>query len=107
MSNGKQKKSNNPNVLSESAKRLKERREARQSGRGDSEPADWQSVDPDLVISLIAKFTAHGGVISFGYNRAGTVYRVGFFSDGESDTLYIRPSEDIDKEIEYEIERWK
>lgn len=107
MSNAKSKSTKNAGKSSEASNRLKARREARQGNRGNSDPADWKSVDPDLMCGLVAVFTAHGGVISFGYTRDGGAYRIGYFADGQSDTVYIRPTEDIDAELEAEIESWK
>lgn len=82
-------------------------RKERQKNRGGDSVADWASPDAELLQTLIAGVTVHGGTITFGYTRDGGAYFVNFYVDGESIKEYIRPTEDIDAFLAIEIEGWK
>lgn len=100
------KKENNPNVLSdEIAARIRKRKE-RQENRGNSNPADWETVDWNLVIRLIATVAHKGGTTTFGYTRDGGAYYISYYIGGESIRTYIRPTEDVDQALVDEIEFW-
>ena len=84
--------------------KLLEKRAAKSAGRentrkavlnGGGNPADWASVDAGFIQAAIAAVCADGGAIRFGYTRDGGAYAVGIYDDGQSETDYIRPSEDI------------
>jgi len=108
------KKSTNPNKLAddyrkhshENAKNALARRKERRENRGNSEPADWDGVDPAIVLRLIATIANLKGTITFGYTKDGGAYYVNYYVGGESDRVYIRPTEDVDSAIEAEIESW-
>lgn len=57
--------------------------------------ADWGGVDPELLASVVATVTAHGGAIRFGYSRDGGAYSVGIYGDGEPFTEYLGATADI------------
>lgn len=72
--------------------------EARTSKRRTStggEPADWSAVDPVLLAAAIAAVTRDGSAIRFGYTRDLGAYAIGFYENGESNTEYVPPSEDM------------
>lgn len=91
----------------DSPRQVRQRRQERNNGRGNSETADWQSVDSESVIELIARVTSLKGTITFGYTKDGGAYYVNYYVDGQSDRIYIRPQEDIDRRITDEIESWQ
>jgi hypothetical protein len=82
------------------------RRKERRNNRGESAPADWESANPELLMRLIGCVTALKGTISFGYTRDGGAYYVNYYVGGESEKEYIRPTEDIDRWLQVEIESW-
>lgn len=100
MPNAKKSKTNS------TTEQLKRRREERKAGRGNSEPADWATVDSETIAELVEAFTRSGGVIGFGYTRDGGAYYISYFIDGERDNVYIRPTEDVDKRLVDEIQYW-
>ena len=71
------------------------RRAERRAARGNADPADWGSADAARVVALISAVTAANGLCSFGYTRDGGTYTVTIILDGEKDTEYCRPTEDI------------
>lgn len=83
------------------------RRKSRRKNRGSSDPADWGGCDQDLLQGLVAIVTGVGATITLGYTKDGGAYYVNYYIDGESDKLYIRPTEGIDAVLEAEIESWK
>lgn len=58
-------------------------------------PADWGSVDAEQLQRAIESVTATGAAIRFGYTRDMGAYAVGFYENGESETEYVPPSEDM------------
>jgi hypothetical protein len=50
-----------------------------------------------LVLKAIATITRDGGAIRFGYTRDGGAYAVGLYEDGNTDTEYLKPTDDIDE----------
>lgn len=60
-----------------------------------TEPADWGSVDPNLLAGLVIAVTHQGGAVRFGYTSDGGAYAIGFYGDGDPRTEYIRPNEDV------------
>lgn len=76
------------------------KRAAKESGRSRvlnnaGSTADWASVDPSLMLYAVAAVAARGGAVRFGYTRDGGAYAVGVYDNGDNETDYIRPSEDI------------
>jgi hypothetical protein len=59
-------------------------------------PADWESVDAQLVMKAVATLAARDGALRLGYTRDGGAYAVGFYGDGDPFTKYIAPGDDID-----------
>jgi hypothetical protein len=88
------------------AKSAIQRRKERKDNRGDSESADWDGIDPAIVLRLIATIANLAGTITFGYTKDGGAYYINYYVGGESDRVYIRPTEDVDSTIEAEIESW-
>lgn len=97
-------KGTDDNKLSKSD-RLAQRRKKR--GAGQTEVADWESLNPTDVLKLIATVTGHGGTVTFGYTRDGGAYYLSYFIDGQAEKEYFRPTEDVDKLILIEIESWQ
>lgn len=58
--------------------------------------ADWGSATPELVLRAIEAITRDGGAIRFGYTRDGGAFAVGLYENGNTDTEYLKPSDDID-----------
>lgn len=83
------------------------RRNERRNNRGGDGIADWQSVDSEMVLNLIATVTELKGTITFGYTRDGGAYYISYYVDGIPEKAYIRPTENIDKYLENEITSWK
>jgi len=67
--------------------------------RQPSEPADWGTVTPEVIHTLVASVTAIGGAVRFGYSRDGGAYSIGILGDGEPYTEYFRPNDDIDARL--------
>jgi len=84
-----------------------QRRKERRANRNTGVNTDWHTVDSDLILNLIAAITAIKGTITFGYTRDGGAYYLNYYIDGESYKEYIRPTENIDRFLEGEIEFWK
>ena len=106
MTNGKSTKDRKTTKAGDSKKAL-ERRKERRKNRGNSEPADWDSVIPIKVLRLIGVVTALGGTITFGYTRDGGAYYLNYYVDGESEKIYIRPTEGIEQRLDDEYESWQ
>lgn len=73
-------------------RKLEKRRKA-----GDALPADWGSASPEMLSRAIQAITRDGGAIRFGYTRDGGAFAVGLYENGNTDTEYLKPSEDIDQ----------
>lgn len=82
------------------------RRKERREKRGNSATADWESANPELLIRLIGCVTALKGTITFGYTRDGGAYYVNYYVGGESEKEYVRPTEDLDKWLQVEVDSW-
>lgn len=63
----------------------------------DASKADWGGADPAKVLDVIQIISSKGGAIRFGYTRDGGAYAIGLYMGGQGDTIYVRPSEDIDR----------
>jgi hypothetical protein len=74
------------------AKQLSKRR-----SHGNALPADWGNATAELVLKAIEAITRDGGAIRFGYTRDGGAYAVGLYENGNTDTEYLKPSDDIDE----------
>lgn len=61
--------------------------------------ADWASATPESIRTCIAAVTATGAAIRFGYSRDGGAFAIGLYENGESYTVWCRPSEDIDAKL--------
>lgn len=74
----------------------KERKFRRETDEGNA--ANWNTVDAVVIRDVIARATAAGGAIRFGYTIDGGAYALGIYGDGASPyTEYVRPSEDIER----------
>ena len=83
-----------------------QRRIARRKNRGNNDSADWSEVNGDVIRDLIAVVTGLKGTVTFGYTRDGGAYYINYYVEGESDKIYIRPTEDIDQTLHIEATSW-
>lgn len=75
---------------------FKDRRSKRHSDRP-SGSANWGDVSAECLSDAIAWTAALGGALRFGYTRDGGAYAIGIYLDGEAETEYVRPDENIDQ----------
>lgn len=59
-------------------------------------PADWANADAVLVLRAIELISKNGGALRFGYTRDGGAYAIGIYENGQSDTEYLKPGDDLD-----------
>lgn len=95
-------KKTSSNATSSKLERLKERRKNR--GKTSAVP-DYESVNSELLVRLIATVTQHG-TVTFGYTRDGGAYYINYWVDGDSIKEYVRATEDMDAFLRAEIEAW-
>lgn len=67
---------------------------------GNATTADWTSATAELVLRAIAAITRDGGAIRFGYTRDGGAFAVGLYENGQTDTEYLKPTDDIDEYLQ-------
>jgi len=79
----------------------------RRQQRGNISPADWATVNAELLRRAIAIVGHRGGALRFGYTRDGGSYAIGVLGDGDPYTDYVRPTDDIDAYLESLIENWE
>jgi hypothetical protein len=60
-----------------------------------SEVAEWMRFDPVDLVKFISTLAACGGAVRFGYTKDGGAFAMGLYYDGESETQYCKPNEDI------------
>ena len=60
-------------------------------------PADWQGVDAELLLQVVACVSMHGGAIRLGYTRDGGAFAIGIYGDGEPFTEYVSPNDDMNE----------
>jgi hypothetical protein len=66
-------------------------------GRGVSMPADWGSVDAELLRRAIAAASGASGALRFGYTQDAGAYALGIYGDGPDPyTEYVRPGDDVE-----------
>lgn len=80
---------------------------SRRVKRNDADGADWNNVNPALLMTAIGVVALRGGALRLGYTRDGGAYSIGVYGDGEPYTDYVRPNEDIDAYFERIIEAWR
>jgi len=102
---GNEKKNTNPpasHVARDAAKgkQLLERRR----NRGKGAEADWSTVDAGRIFEVVRAVTATGCAVTFGYTKDGGACTITVLADGETDTTYIRPTEDMDYALQTLIE---
>lgn len=68
--------------------------------------AEYESLNHESICKLIDAVAGSGGTVTFGYTRDGGAYYIGYYLDGESTKLYIRPNENPDVAIAAEIDWW-
>jgi hypothetical protein len=68
---------------------------------------DWGSVDAERIVALIAAVTRLNGLCSFGYTRDGGSYTITVILDGDKETDYIRPTEDINAALDVLIDDFR
>jgi len=57
-------------------------------------PANWNSVNAEVLRDTIQTVAVAGGAIRFGFTRDGGAYSIGVYGDGDPYTLYCSPGED-------------
>lgn len=57
---------------------------------------DWGTTDAERLQRLIGLITGRGGAVRFGYSRDGGAGSIGVYYGDSRDTLYIRPSDDLE-----------
>jgi hypothetical protein len=81
-------------------KSLVRMRNERNENRGDSEPADWGSVDGDAVVALIeivCRYPDH--TVSFGEYNGSYSISIYDFKSKDRTNFYVRPTVDPDQAI--------
>lgn len=71
---------------------------SRNENRGTGQVSDWQSVQSEDILGLIACVTAQGMSISFGYTEKNGAYTISFYDWSTKDrhSEYCSPNEDVD-----------
>lgn len=59
--------------------------------------ANWGDVSGEELTNAVAWVAACGGALRLGYTRDGGAYAIGIYLDGESETEYVRPDEDMNQ----------
>jgi len=80
------------------------RRKLRDHSSAGATPADWETVDGNLLAKLVATVAKDGGAVRLGYTRDGGAYAVGIYGDGDPYTVYVPPSEDLNEWVRNAIE---
>ncbi len=93
-SDPKEKKSVPPKAQRQEA--ATENKRIRNANRGHAEQADWGAANAELLSQVIARVSARGCAIQFGYTRDGGAFVIRVVGDGEPYNEYIRPTEGID-----------
>lgn len=75
-------------------------RAERRRNRGSADQADWSSANAALLHRLIISASRVGAAVQFGLTRDGGAFRIRVLDGGESDDVYVRPTEDIDIALE-------
>jgi len=57
-------------------------------------PANWNSVNAEVLRDTIQTVAVAGGAIRLGFTRDGGAYSIGVYGDGDPYTLYCSPGED-------------
>lgn len=73
-----------------------EARQRRNTSISKGTPADWGSVDGELLTKAVAAVARKGGALRLGYTRDGGAYAIGIYGDGDPFTEYVPPSDDMD-----------
>lgn len=58
--------------------------------------ADWANATPQLLSDAVCAITRNGCAIRLGYTRDGGAYAIGIYEQGEMQTEYLSPHEDLD-----------
>lgn len=82
------------------------RRNARSNGSTPTQ-AEYLELNHTGICALIDAVVDHGGTVTFGTTRDGGAYYIGYWLDGESSKVYIRPNENPDAYIAGEIDFWR
>lgn len=69
-------------------------------GRIGAGVADWMSCDESLLRRAVAAAGYAGGALRFGYTSDGGAYAVGVYDGDEKTTIYVRPGENINEELQ-------
>ncbi len=73
-----------------------ERKDARRPTGSVLGNADWSRVDAAAMRAAVARSSACGGALRFGYTRDGGAYAIGIYGLGAPYTAYLRPSDDME-----------
>lgn len=65
-----------------------------------SQVADYSGIDSTAMQRLVAVVASRSGAVRYGYTRDGGAYAVGIYLEGESETLYFKPTEDVSAELD-------
>lgn len=78
--------------------KLRMRKERNENRGKDSEPADWETMDENVVLKLIAICSQHGCSISFGYTQDGGAYSISVYDWKTKQRYpeYASPNIDVD-----------
>lgn len=76
----------------------------RRRNRGKGLEADWSLANPQRIFEVVRAVTASGCAVTFGYTKDGGACTLTILADGETDTEYIRPTEDMDYALQTLIE---
>lgn len=67
-----------------------------QNRRASGGIADWEQANAEILRKAIATAASSGGALRFGYSRDGGAYSVGIYVNGEMNTEWLKPDEDLD-----------
>lgn len=76
-------------------KKSQDAKASRRSKKTSAQVADWSNANGDLLVNAVAAVSRDGGALRLGYTRDGGAYAIGVYENGQMETEYVSPSEDI------------
>jgi hypothetical protein len=73
----------------------KKHRRATSSPSTPKQRATWAGAPAELLWLVVKNITESGGAVRFGLTRDGGAYAVGIYDNGEHETEYLKPSDDL------------
>lgn len=73
----------------------KKHRRATSSPSTPKQRASWAGAPAELLWEVIRNITEQGGAVRFGLTRDGGAYAIGIYDNGEHETEYLKPSDDL------------